>query len=91
MVASLSNCNILASEIKPTGRIGNMCKQICSETYGNGYVPRTVGRLASHPDNVLLLLLWKINVVATSDTIRSCFALIYMFSLSSTCHNTQTQ
>ncbi|CAL9219566.1 unnamed protein product [Arabidopsis halleri] len=36
MAASISNCNVLASEIKPTGRIGDMCKQICSETYGNG-------------------------------------------------------
>ncbi|CAH8254303.1 unnamed protein product [Arabidopsis lyrata] len=30
-------------------------------------VPRTVGRLGSHPDNVLPLLLSEINVVAPSD------------------------
>ncbi|KAG7599048.1 hypothetical protein ISN44_As06g032420 [Arabidopsis suecica] len=30
-------------------------------------VPRTVGRLGSHQDNVLPLLLSEINVVAPSD------------------------
>ncbi|XP_019083151.1 PREDICTED: defensin-like protein 44 [Camelina sativa] len=36
LTVSLSNYNVLASEIKPTGRIDNMCKTTCSATYGNG-------------------------------------------------------
>ncbi|AEE74095.1 Defensin-like protein 45 [Arabidopsis thaliana] len=36
LAASLSNFNVLASDIKPTGRIDNQCKRMCSATYGNG-------------------------------------------------------
>jgi len=35
---------------------------------GTVNVPQTVGRLVSHPDDVLLLLLSEINVVAPSDS-----------------------
>ncbi|XP_023633129.1 defensin-like protein 43 [Capsella rubella] len=34
--ASSSSYNILASEIKPSGRIDDMCKNTCSPTYGDG-------------------------------------------------------
>ncbi|XP_019092663.1 PREDICTED: defensin-like protein 43 [Camelina sativa] len=36
LATSLSSYNILASEIKPTGRIDDMCPTTCSATYGNG-------------------------------------------------------
>ncbi|XP_023633128.1 defensin-like protein 43 [Capsella rubella] len=36
IAASLSSYNILASEIKPSGRIDDMCKNTCSPTYGDG-------------------------------------------------------
>ncbi|XP_019093746.1 PREDICTED: defensin-like protein 43 [Camelina sativa] len=36
LAASLSSYNVLASEIKPTGRIDDMCPTTCSGTYGNG-------------------------------------------------------
>ncbi|XP_019096803.1 PREDICTED: defensin-like protein 43 [Camelina sativa] len=36
LAASLSSYNVLASEIKPTGRIDDMCPTTCSATYGNG-------------------------------------------------------
>ncbi|XP_019092642.1 PREDICTED: defensin-like protein 43 [Camelina sativa] len=36
LTTSMSNYNILASKIKPTGRIRDQCKNICSTTYGNG-------------------------------------------------------
>ncbi|EFH69998.1 hypothetical protein ARALYDRAFT_313838 [Arabidopsis lyrata subsp. lyrata] len=36
LAALVSNYNVLASEIKPTGRIHDQCKQMCSATYGNG-------------------------------------------------------
>ncbi|XP_023633130.1 defensin-like protein 43 [Capsella rubella] len=33
VAASFSSYNILASEIKPSGRIDDMCKNTCSPTY----------------------------------------------------------
>ncbi|XP_023633127.1 defensin-like protein 43 [Capsella rubella] len=36
IAASFSSYNILASEIKPSGRIDDMCKNTCSPTYGDG-------------------------------------------------------
>ncbi|XP_023633529.1 defensin-like protein 43 [Capsella rubella] len=36
IATSFSNYNVLASEIKPMGRISDMCKNTCSATYGDG-------------------------------------------------------
>ncbi|KAL9290296.1 hypothetical protein AtEden1_Chr3g0160431 [Arabidopsis thaliana] len=36
MAASLSNFSVLASEIKPTGRVDNQYKEMCSATFGDG-------------------------------------------------------